>query len=240
MTIFIDWIDDKKKSTYVLTTLLIACYAAAYALPGKHWVALTALAGSIVLPFAIFLVWVIDSNLVERLLSRRWTAILFAGAVILYGMIANTFSSNLINDYFKVDPAHFTVTNVFLTTVYLFIGVFQPFVILPIWLALLLLSTLLIPAFIIMGSGLKALKRIGLYLLATFLVSASTQILGLLEKQLPTLAEKVALYSDFNEKHRCTAVWPASVDKVVFLYDGNVLAHISKTRNYEVFPCSPR
>lgn len=240
MSLFIDWIDDKKKSTYVLTTLLVACYLSVFAFPGVPWVAMSALIGSIIFPFAIFLVWIIDSAFVEKLLSRRWTAILFAGVVVVYGMFANTFSSDLINDYFKVDPAHFTVTNIFLTTVYLLVGVFQPFVMFPIWLALLLLGGFVLPALLVMGTGVQALKRIGLFLLATVLISASTQSLGLLQHQLPLLAEKVALRSDFNEKHRCTAAWSVSVDKVVFLHDGNVLAHISGTQNYEVLPCNPR
>ena len=122
---FIDWIDDKKKSTYVLTTSLVACYAAVFVFPGIPWIALSALIGSIIFPFAIFLVWIIDSVFVEKLLSRRWTAILFAGVVVVYGIFANTFSSDLINNYFRVDPVHFTVTNIFLTTVYLLVGVFQ-------------------------------------------------------------------------------------------------------------------
>jgi hypothetical protein len=134
---------------------------------------------------------------------------------------------------------HFTVTNIFLTTVYLLIGVFQPFVMFPIWLALLLLGSFVLPALLVMGTGMQALKRIGLFLLATMLVSASTESLGLLQHQLPLLAEKVALHSDFNEKHRCTAAWSVNVDKVVFLHDGDVLARISGTRNYEVLPCIP-
>jgi hypothetical protein len=72
------------------------------------------------------------------------------------------------------------------------------------------------------------------------IVSSSNQILYLLEVNLPSLAEKVALWSDFNEKHRCTAKWSVDVDKVIFLHDGNVLAHItSGTNNYEVLPCIP-
>ncbi len=240
MSLFIDWIEDKKKSTYVLTILLLACYVSVFAFPGVPEVALFALAVSIISPFAIFLVWIIDSAFVGKLLSRRWTAILFAGIVVVYGMFANTFSSDLINDYFKVDPAHFTVTSIFLTTVYLLVGVFQPFVMLPIWLALMFLGSFLFPALLAMGTGMQALKRIGLFLLATVLLSASTQSLGLLQHQLPLLAEKVALRADFNEKHRCTASWSLNVDKVVFLHDGNVLAHISGTRNYEVLPCNPR
>lgn len=240
MQMFIDWIDDKKKSTYVLTILLVCCYAAVFAFPGVPWIALTALIGSIICPFAIFLVWVADSAFVDKFLGRRWTAIIFAGVVVVYGMFANTFASDLINDYFKVDPAHFTVTNIFLTTVYLLVGVFQPFVMFPIWLALLLLGGFALPALLIMGPTLQALKRIGLFMLASVLISASTQSLGLLQHQLPLLAEKVALRSDFNEKHRCTAKWSEEVDKVVFLHDGNVLAHISGTRNYEVLPCMPR
>lgn len=238
MPMLIDWIDDKKKSTYVLTLLLVLCYAGAFMFPGVPWIALTALIGSIICPFAIFLVWIIDSAFVEKLLSRRWTAVLFAGVVVIYGMFANTFSSDLINDYFKVDPVHFKVTNIFLTMVYLLVGVFQPFVMFPIWLALILFGGFVVPALLVAGK--QAAKRIGLFLLASVLVSASTQSLGLLQHQLPLLAERVALRSDFNEKHRCTAKWAVEVDKVVFLHDGSVLAHIAGTRSYEVLPCMAR
>jgi len=109
MSLFIDWIDDKKKSTYVLATLLVVCYAAVFMFPGVPWVAMSALIGSIIFPFAIFLVWIIDSAFVEQLLSRRWTAIIFAGVVVVYGMFANTFSSDLINDIFKGGYPEFCV-----------------------------------------------------------------------------------------------------------------------------------
>jgi hypothetical protein len=240
MSLFIAWIDDKKKSTYVLTALLVGCYAAFFVFPGVLWVTDIALIGSIIFPLVIFLVWIVDSAVVEKLLSRRWTAILFAWVVAVHGMFANTFSSDLINGYFKVDPAHFTVTNIFLTTVYFLVGVFQPLVMFPLSLASLFLGVYVVAVLFLMGMGMQALKRIGLFLLATALISASTQNLSLLQHQLPRLAELVALRADFNEKHRCTTTWAVNVDKVIFLHDGNVLAHISGTRNYEVLPCNPR
>jgi len=237
MNPFISWIDDRKKSTVVLTALLMSAYLAVLVLPGIPWLALTALIFSIVCPFAIFLVWIVDSPWTDKLLTRRWTAILLSGVVIVYGMFANTYASDLINSYFRVDPAHFTVTSTFLTTAYLLIGVFQPFVMFPLWLALVLLGGLVLPALLIVGPGSQVFKRLGLFVLATVLISASTQSLGLLQHQLPLLAERVALASDFNEKHRCTTKWELPVDKVVFLADGNVLGHIQGTRNYEILPC---
>lgn len=236
MSSFINWIDDKKKSTYVLVGVLLISYAATMIFQ-EPWLAVVAAIASIICPFALLLVWIVDTAWIEKLLQRRWTAILIGGGLIVYGMVANTFASDLINDHFKVDPTHFTVTTIFLTTAYLLVGVFQPFVMVPLWLTTIVLGGFILPALVLTGAGLQPLKRVGLFFLATVLISASTQSLGIFHYQLPLLVEQVALRADFNEKHRCTAKWPVEVDKVVFLHDGNVLAHITGTRNYEIFPC---
>lgn len=236
MPSFINWIDDKKKSTYVLIGILLISYAAmiVFQVP---WIAIVAAVASIICPFALLLVWIVDTAWVEKLVRRRWTAILIGGGLILYGMVANTFASGLINDYFKVDPTHFTVTSIFLTTAYLLVGIILPFVMSPLWLATIVLGGLILPALMVTGTGLQPLKRVGLFILALVLISVFTESLGIFQHQLPLLAEQVALRADFNEKHRCTAKWLVAVDKVVFLHDGNVLAHIAGTRTYEIFPC---
>lgn len=235
----VNWIDDRKKSTKVLVATLVLAYALAKFGPAVPWVLTAALVCSIVCPFALFLVWIIDSPLTDKLLARRWTAVLLSGAAVVYGMFANTYASDLINNYFRVDPAHFTVTSIFVTTIYLLVGVFQPFVLFPAWLALVLLGGIALPMLMVVDSWRTGFKRVGLFILALLLVSASTQSLGLLEHHLPLLAERVALAADFNEKHRCTAHWDLPVDKVVFLADGNVLAHIQDGK-YAVLPCIAR
>lgn len=240
MSKFINWIDDKKRSTYVLSVLLFCCYAGMGLFPASPAVALAAFLGSITVPFLIALIWLIDNTFIDKLLNRRWTAIFFAAVVIVYGMFANTFSSSLINELFGVDPTHFTVTSIFLTTIYLLIGIFQPFVIFPIWLAMIVISGVALPVLLVLGTGLQPFKRIGLFLSATIVISVASQTLGIVKNELPTLAEMVALHTDFHEKHRCTAIWTSKVDKVVFLADGNVLAHVSDKREYEVLPCFPR
>jgi hypothetical protein len=240
MSALINWIDDRKKSTNVLVVFLVLTHASAFLFSNVSWIALIAVIASIVCPFAIFLVWVVDSPWIDKLLGRRWTSALIVGTIVVYGMFANTFASDLINGLFKVDPTHFTVTSIFLTTVYLLVGVFQPFVMFPVWLTFLLLAGVLIPLLLLMGSNKQAFKHVGFVLLAIWLVSASTQSLGLLKYHLPLLAERVALASDFNENYRCTAKWDVQVDKVVFLNDGHVLAHVQGTRKYEILPCEPR
>lgn len=234
----IDWIFNKKKSTYVLTAMLVICYASAFLPHGVFWLSLLPFIGSTVIPFAIFLVWISDSEIFGKILSRRWTTVVVTGIMVVYGMFANTFANSFINGLFKVDPAHFAVTRIFLTTVYLLIGIFQPLVMLPIGVALLLFGGFLIPVILLMDIEKKSLRYFGIFLLASVLISASSHSLSLLERHLPLLTEQVALNADFNENHRCTAPWPRNVDKVVFLQDGSVLAHISGTRNYEIFPCN--
>lgn len=96
------------------------------------------------------------------------------------------------------------------------------------------------PAGQALGDWRKSLKRAALLCLFAVLASASGQTLGLLQNELPQLAERVALRSDFNDSNRCTADWPARVDKVLFLNDGNVLAHLPATQSYQVLPCNPR
>ncbi|WP_153141515.1 hypothetical protein [Paraburkholderia agricolaris] len=238
--IFIDWIDDKKISTRILVILLVAIYVGAHFGRPVPWVGMAALLGSIVLPFAIFLIWVIDSDWIDRLLKRRWTAILFAGAVVIYGIFARTFSNDLLNTYFKVDPGYFPVTGIFLTTVYLLVGVFQPLVMFPISLAVVMFGGISLLVIFMLDNWCKRLKRAALLCLFAVLASASGQTLGLLQNELPQLAERVALRSDFNDNNRCTADWPARVDKVLFLNDGNVLAHLPATQSYQVLPCNPR
>lgn len=232
-----DWIDDKKKSTWVLAALLSACYLGAILFPELRWVAPVAIIGSVVFPFAIFLVWVVDSSFVEKLLSRRWTAILVSGAVIVYGVFANMFSIELLNAHFGIDPAHFPITNIFLTTVYLLVGVFQPFVLFPLWLAVIVLGGIVMVVLLSIDTWKQRVKRGVVFVVAGVLLSASTQSLALLKHHLPRLAEQVALRADFNERHRCNARWSESVDKVIFLPDGTVFAHISGTENYKVLPC---
>jgi hypothetical protein len=122
-------------------------------------------------------VWVVDTPWIEKLLSRRWTAALITGAVVIYGMFANKYASDVINEYFKVDPSHFTVTSIFLTTAYLLVGLFQPFVVLPVWLALFFLGMFVAPALLLAGTGKQRLLRFGGFALALFLISASTQSL---------------------------------------------------------------
>lgn len=233
----LDWIDDKKQSTWVLTSLLIAAHVSIFLFPDVMWVVLSALVVSILCPFAIFLVWIIDSVFIERIIRRRWTSVLLAGGIVTYGMIANTFASDLINTHFMVDPSHFTVTTIFLTTAYLLVGVFQPLVMFPIWLALVLLGTFIVPVLLLMGPGKQMLKRVGIFFAATLIISTSTRTLDLLRIQLPLLAEKVALAADFNQSHRCTAQWDSNIDRVIFLNDGHVLGHVAGTSRYEVLPC---
>lgn len=234
---YIDWIDNKKTSTYVIFISLGICYGIVYLFPNCQWVASIALLGSILFPFTLFLIWVIDSELIRRLLNRRWTAVLFTGVVVTYGMFANTFSNDLINELFRVDPAHFTVTRIFLTTTYLLVGIFQPFVVLPVSIAVLLLGGVVLFALLFIGTGKQVAKRIVVFLFGSLAITASAQTLGLLQNGLPRLTELVALRSDFNEHHRCTAKWSVRVDKVVFLHDGNVLGHIAGARSYQILPC---
>jgi hypothetical protein len=236
MSALINWIDDRKKSTNVLVIFLVLTHIGAHLCSGVPWIARIAVIASIVCPFAIFLIWVVDSPWIEKLLCRRWTSTLIVGTIIVYGMFANTFASDLINSLFKVDPTHFTITNIFLTTAYLLVGVFQPYVMIPVWLVLFFLVGISLPAFLLTGP----VKRIGFALLSLWLITVSTQSLSLFKGYLPILAEQVALASDFNENHRCTAKWDVLVDKVVFLNDGHVLAHVQGTSKYEILPCEPR
>lgn len=232
-----NWINSKKKSTYVIISVLVASYLSVTIFSGVAWVAVIALSASIVCPFALFLVWVVDTALIEKLLERRWTAILIAGVIVVYGMFANSFASEMINQIFMVDPEHFVVTSVFLTAVYLLVGLFAPFFVLPAYLVAIFSGLIALPAFFMLGSNKQALTRVLLWLFTVFIISTTAQMYGLFKYQLPQLAETVALWSDFNEHHRCDATWQVSVDKVIFLENGKVLGHIQNTRDYVVLPC---
>lgn len=63
---------------------------------------------------------------------------------------------------------------------------------------------------------------------------------SILGHKYPVLVERLAIWADFNDNHRCSNLGLQQAQKVVFLKDGNVLAlRTSSTggTEYAVLPC---
>lgn len=196
-------------------------------------------------PFLIVFVWVAENQKIKKLIEVGWVQIVIGWLAVLVWLIAGCYASETLNGFFCVGADNFPVAKTILTACYVIIGVLFFCLLLMFVVRFDVLSLALDFSkeqrvwFPVREASLFALKGIGSAVIySTFVVLFFFWVWGL-KSSLPQMGALVAYTADFNSFHRCENVWPVPVDRVVFLGDAKVLAHVAgKTGEYLVLPCN--
>lgn len=238
--------ENKLRLTKIFSCIFFFSYAGIIALhknQGNIFIEIGCLVLALALPVAILYTWTRD--VIDRFLNHKEMYPVVATLIGTYGVVAHTFAGDLTNGVFGVDPTYFTITNTILTAIF-------PFVI---------MGKLGVPvlAYFIFTSGLILTVAVFYYLLSpsdddrkkvlsfvrfflwlaviVSLVSTYVTTLSALNSNIYTFAERVALATDFNSNFRCSVDMRGAVDKVVFLQDGMILAHLRGSNTYAAMSC---
>lgn len=156
--------------------------------------------------------------------------VVWASLAFVYLAYANKWAGDTLNDIFKVDPALFPATSAIITLAFGPIFLYSSSA----WgwstaIALLGFSiflTIFLPAVLINPSLWNRVRgKHWVNIIAGFICVAIWMPLNsFLGNRYPKVVERIALWADFNDNHRCSNLDTRNAEKVVFLRDGFVLA----------------
>lgn len=164
-----------------------------------------------------------------------WLKLFWVAGGFLYLVVANKWSGDILNEIFKIDPSFFPTTSKVLTVVggplYFYASSEWRWISAYILVTYALLLSILIPAVLISPVMWQALPgNKWLWFVSAFVIVAIwVPMTTLLGAKYPTLVERLAIWADFNDNHRCSNLGLQRGQKVVFLKDGNVLALLTKS-----------
>lgn len=197
-------------------------------------------------PFIVIFLVLFSGGFFKDVESVGWLKLLWVAVGFFYLLIANKWAGDVLNDIFKIDPSFFPTTSKVLTLVFYPLSFYGSSV--WGWSSALMLVTfsllitivlpwaLLSPAIWQQFSGKKWLVVI----LAFVMIAIWAPVNSMLGRNYLALVERLAIWADFNDKHRCSNLGLQQAQKVIFLKDGNVLAlRTSSTGDteYAVLPC---
>lgn len=243
---------DTKFSPKRVSLLLIVAWVASVAttlLFGNIWVALTSMFLGGALPFALLAIWLPRSRPGQfvRAAASVWQLRIFGvSAIFIYGIYANKWAGDVINELFGVDPSHFGLSKTVLAVLFAPFGlVYRQDVVGWLWGIFLLITVLLtcvLPLSLLAPErpaiGWKAWVGGFLFIcLGAFALTMSANI----ARSFHPLAMRFAIWADFNESHLCTDEWAGKPNSVVFLGDHRVLVYFpqnSTGNSFSVESCN--
>lgn len=197
-----------------------------------------------ILPIALFVLWISSLKPIKEITVLLYIRALIWLAVFVYGVLAHKWASDVVNEMFKVDPSLFGSSTVFLAAVYGPIGVLYKPAITVIQVAeLLFFFAIPFFALFLFDSTVRknlTVKKIVAAAIVALSVVFIVPMTGLILKNFNRVTESLALWADFNEKHRCVNPELKRAKSVVFLSDTNVLAYFPSEiyeDRYQVVPC---
>lgn len=182
------------------------------------------------LPFIVIFLVLFGAGFFKAVEGVGWLKLVWATVGFIYLVNANKWAGDVLNNIFKVDPSLFPTTSTVLTVAFGPLSLYGS----SIWswsyaLALVTFSlflSIVLPAIFIsptLWQQFSAQKWLGVAL-AFVLVAVWAPMNSILGHQYPVLVERLALWADFNDNHRCSNLETKQALKVVFLKDGHVLA----------------
>lgn len=198
------------------------------------------------LPFIVIFLVLFGGGFFKAVEDVSWLKLLWVAAGFFYLLVANKWSGDVLNEIFKIDPSFFPTTSKVLTVVFGPLSLYGSSA----WdlsYALILVSlffffSIVLPAALISPTLWQQFswKKWLWVILAFVMVAIWAPMNSILGHKYPVLVERLAIWADFNDNHRCSNLGLQQAQKVVFLKDGNVLAlRTSSTggTEYAVLPC---
>jgi uncharacterized membrane protein len=199
-------------------------------------------------PHINILLWFSFSNIGkqirEKVKLQHW-AVIMSYIIFIYFLYAQSWAASLINGIFHIDPVKFGITESFLIVLIAPVSLLYY----PDHLAVLhtgtILASMLIAPILVLGviagfSPKKVFKAIGVVLLVTFLMSFFSTLMFKFTLHTKDVAEKFALYTDFNTVHMCNDEWAKEATSLIFLGGSKVLVYSEKMKagaRYKVQTC---
>lgn len=193
-------------------------------------------------PFIVIFLTMFAAGFFKAVEGVGWLKLVWIVAGFLYLVVANKWAGDLLNDIFKIDPSYFPTTSSVLVLV------FGPLLLYgsPLWgwfyaISLITLSLLavVLPVLLMATARQKLSPKGWLWgIAATLSIVIWVPLNSILGHKYPLLVERLAVWADFYDKHRCANL---DAQKVVFLKDGNVLALRTSSdgaTGYVVLPCT--
>jgi hypothetical protein len=235
--------ENRKKTINVILSLFVLSHICFF-FTQNVYVVFSTIAITLMTPFLILVVAITGGEAYKKIMAQKWIVILISLVFVFYTALANIYAATLINEIFKVNSGLLPITTVFLTFAYFIVTYLKPLIFIPYIASLTLGGLAGVLIILVSGSFLVVTKRLAKLIFAVFFFSLTASSIHLFEKLLPTWVKYVALKADFSSHHRCDFIGDKSINRILFMPSGSVLAekavieNNTKTTKFIVLQCN--